>query len=254
MQLHRYLQTITAWITARQRLVAFKGTIKTLDIFYLKNTPHITITHEDVKTFVDTYVQRLELAFDNYPAEYLAKAKAVLTERKLLSKNGNTSEEFAQLCQGQMTMHPESSLMALASAAIQVSEDSNPLKSQISDGVFPVSHSLRRRPPSEISPQRQGNIAIGVCRKCCASCDLLSRGFTALPSQDSCQGPVAFLVPGTHATVFPWLPPSFGIPLSILKDMRASLFLIFHKMLCTSVDIPTSDNNRDDIDVIDCRD
>ncbi|KAL1941128.1 hypothetical protein VTO73DRAFT_7340 [Trametes versicolor] len=145
MQLHRYLQTITAWITARQRLVAFKGTIKTLDIFYLKNTPHLTITHEDVKTFVDTYVQRLELAFDNYPAEYLAKAKAVLTERKLLSKNGNTSEEFAQLCQGQMTMHPETSLMALASAAMQESED-NPLKSQIPDGVFP----------------RQGNIAIGT--------------------------------------------------------------------------------------------
>lgn len=244
MQLHRYLQTITAWITARQRLVAFKGTIKTLDIFYLKNTPHNTITHEDVKTFVDTYVQRLESAFDNYPAEYLAKAKVVLTEHKLLSENGNTSEEFAQLCQGQMTMHPETSLMALASAAIQESEDT-PLKSQIPDGVFPVSHQLRRRPPSELSPQRQGNIAIGVCRKCCACCDMLSRGFTSLPSQEG-QGPVAFLVPGTHATVFPWLPPSFGIPLSILKDMRGSLFLIFHKMLCTSVAVPTSDHNRDD--------
>lgn len=137
MQFHRYLQTITAWYTACQHLIAFKGTITALDVFCLTPSIDINITHGNVKAFVNAYTQQLELVIADQP-DYLAKAKAVFTKQNFFSKDGKVVQDVTRLS-NQKTVHAEASLMALVSAASQASQE-NPLEDQIPEGVFPVSH------------------------------------------------------------------------------------------------------------------
>ena len=43
---------------------------------------------------------------------------------------------------------------------------------------------------------------------------------------------VTFVLPGTHATFFPWSPPQ-GIPLDALKKMRDRLDAVFQEVACS---------------------
>ena len=40
-----------------------------------------------------------------------------------------------------------------------------------------------------------------------------------------------FILPGSHAVVYPWLPPPQGIPLEVLRKMRDELLKVFHEAI-----------------------
>lgn len=48
-----------------------------------------------------------------------------------------------------------------------------------------------------------------------------------------------FVLPGTHATFFPWCPPR-GVPLDILKEMRDKLYDIFDFQARNFISVPPS--------------
>jgi hypothetical protein len=60
---------------------------------------------------------------------------------------------------------------------------------------------------------------IGVGKKSCFCCHWLAQ---LLAGDDD-----AFVVPGTHGIVFPWTPPSFGIPIAVLEKLEQKLI---HKL------------------------
>ncbi|KAH9943057.1 uncharacterized protein BXZ73DRAFT_97118 [Epithele typhae] len=65
---------------------------------------------------------------------------------------------------------------------------------------------------------REGEILIGISKKCCYCCHLLAEELASNGSPS----PVKFVLQGTHATVYPWLPPD-GLPLKVLQGIRAKL-------------------------------
>lgn len=65
---------------------------------------------------------------------------------------------------------------------------------------------------------------IAVSKKCCRSCAILVERLNARLAQAHPSG--QFVLPGTHATFFPWCPPQ-GVPLDILQEMRDQLYGIF---------------------------
>jgi hypothetical protein len=64
-------------------------------------------------------------------------------------------------------------------------------------------------------PQNADQV-VGVSKKSCLCCYWLAQ-LLEVDSSDS------FVVPGTHGIVFPWTPPSFGIPESVLKQLEQKL-------------------------------
>ncbi|KAH9938984.1 uncharacterized protein BXZ73DRAFT_44096, partial [Epithele typhae] len=63
-------------------------------------------------------------------------------------------------------------------------------------------------------------IPIGVSKKACYCCHLLARKLAS--SELAENHPTKFILPGTHATVFPWVPPD-GLPLAVLQSIRDDL-------------------------------
>jgi hypothetical protein len=57
---------------------------------------------------------------------------------------------------------------------------------------------------------------VGVGKKSCFCCYWLAQ---LLQVDDD----GSFLVPGTHGIVFPWTPPVFGIPVSVLEQLEKIL-------------------------------
>lgn len=49
------------------------------------------------------------------------------------------------------------------------------------------------------------------------------------------QSALQFILPGTHATIFPWIAPPIGLPVDVLIKMRSELFTIFHYVVSTHV-------------------
>ncbi len=41
-----------------------------------------------------------------------------------------------------------------------------------------------------------------------------------------------FVLPGTHAGIFPWVPPPCGIPAEVLEGMRKGLLEILFEIAC----------------------
>ncbi|KAH9938996.1 uncharacterized protein BXZ73DRAFT_99671 [Epithele typhae] len=66
-------------------------------------------------------------------------------------------------------------------------------------------------------------IPMGVCKKPCYCCFLLAQKLasTALTGNNA----VKFILPGTHATVYPWVPPD-GLPLAVLQSIRGDLKVV----------------------------
>ncbi|KAI0779266.1 hypothetical protein C8Q74DRAFT_1412330 [Fomes fomentarius] len=70
-------------------------------------------------------------------------------------------------------------------------------------------------------------IRIGVSKKCCFCCRLLGEELNdwrklKLKGSDCDSTYPEFILPGSHSTVFPWLPPR-GVPLKVLKNIRVEL-------------------------------
>ncbi|EIM84150.1 uncharacterized protein STEHIDRAFT_148783 [Stereum hirsutum FP-91666 SS1] len=59
-------------------------------------------------------------------------------------------------------------------------------------------------------------LSIGVSKKCCWACWQLGRKLFKNDDSD-------LQLPGTHGTVFHWDPPTFGIPVEVLKELVGDL-------------------------------
>jgi hypothetical protein len=65
---------------------------------------------------------------------------------------------------------------------------------------------------------------VGVSRKCCRLCWLLKDNLNnTFPD-------IKFVLPGTHATFYPWIPPA-GIPDEILKRLRDKLIEVIRTVI-----------------------
>ncbi|KAI0808226.1 hypothetical protein C8Q74DRAFT_1434810 [Fomes fomentarius] len=82
-------------------------------------------------------------------------------------------------------------------------------------------------------PRATATVHIGVSKKCCYCCARLSSLLRVWRdwNGDVKKHPV-FVLPGTHAGIFPWVPPPCGIPAEVLEGMRKGLLEILFEIAC----------------------
>ncbi|KAI0039603.1 hypothetical protein FA95DRAFT_1612446 [Auriscalpium vulgare] len=114
------------------------------------------------------------------------------------------------------TVHAEAGMMALACAF------SSP------DAAQRTRHQVDVRDDDNVltSIFNTHEAPIGVSKRCCYCCWALytwlqeHKGFADAERK----APVPdILLPGSHATIFPWYPPQFGIPIEFLRDLLRKL-------------------------------
>ncbi|KAI0820822.1 hypothetical protein BC628DRAFT_827413 [Trametes gibbosa] len=220
--LHRYLQSITTWYTSRRILMSgFKAPARDVMVFQVKANPSRQVTYEDVKTMTDAYMDQLR---QHYSSDEVGRATHFLATKGFICKNPDPPAEEKQMMSAklteQMAVHAEASMLALVWTARYGSSEEQ-CGQNLLETYFPNSK----------------NIVLGSSKKCCACCSMLSERLARLHQPDfwrpAPQDTPSFILPGTHAAISPWIPPASGIPTAILKDMRASLFYIFHDLVST---------------------
>ncbi|CDO76662.1 hypothetical protein BN946_scf184897.g1 [Trametes cinnabarina] len=211
--LFRYLSTITAWNKAVLSLVAAKGIFSELNVFIVKNLPQIVVTLADIDEPISRYEALLR---DGIGAQYQGPA---YTERlKVITDRMNKVKQNLRLNQknvgeGEVTLNwvrdrcRVHAEAALMGLAWTHSEGTTPAVDGIElDTLFP-----------------EGRVIIG-----------------------SLDGPISFVLPGTHAVIFPWLPPP-GIPENALIKIREGLFGVLHARVCEPV-VDYSSNQSSPVD------
>ncbi|KAI0773188.1 hypothetical protein BD413DRAFT_678083 [Trametes elegans] len=216
----RFLKTLIAWCTACKALFYHRRQVTSLHIFSFHTAAYSTISTAEVHTFRTRYFDAMfrHPAVSDTPA---IREQVNIILDLLLPKADKT-----------VVTHAEAGLMALVldqrsrHAVVKLPMDDGDL-----NALFSAS----------------GRVDIGVSKKCCYCCDILAKLINASP-----QGGLMISLPGSHGTIFPWLPPSFGINTEHLQQLRNKLFIQFHDIVVKQiVDLastqlsPVSDDSED---------
>ncbi|KAI0759235.1 hypothetical protein BD413DRAFT_675065 [Trametes elegans] len=217
----RFLRTLTAWYTACNALFFHVRQVTSLHISSFHTGAHFTISTAEVHAFRTRYVAAMfpHPAVSDTPA---VRKQIDLILDLLLPKAVKT-----------VVTHAEAGLMALV---LDQRSRHAVVKLPMGDGDLNALFTVL------------GRMDIGVSKKCCYCCNLLAKLINASP-----QGGLTLSLPGTHGTIFPWLPPSFGIDTEHLQQIRDKLFIQFHDIvmkqivdLASTQSSPVSDNSQEE--------
>ncbi|KZV89724.1 hypothetical protein EXIGLDRAFT_771468 [Exidia glandulosa HHB12029] len=218
----RYLKTLCAWYDAATRIFEHIPKGVSLRVAHVRvNAVKSGITQSTTGDFITRYLETLTTP------EHCARALAFFCSVGLtkLAKQGNvvkgpsdlppfmpTSERTAQNFAKKATVHAEAALMGL----MCLKRSGN--TAYDTEGFENI---LKAKPT-----------VIGVSKKCCRTCWILSQLLDADDAEADPSGKASVYLPGTHAMIYPWAPPE-GIPLPILVQLRERLFSIFVRITCT---------------------
>ncbi|KAH9858307.1 hypothetical protein C2E23DRAFT_803460 [Lenzites betulinus] len=199
---HRYLQTITAWVNVCRELsksLSKQGV--PLHLYQLNSQFSINITQKKSLDLKDQYAKVLTTAHQHNQTYQIALAAIT----RAISCAG--SAKYLP------HIHAEAAIMALAYASLE-GKDADIPGLQDASVIFSTA-----------------DISIGVSKKCCAHCDLFASYLKQSPPQGK---PLKFFLPGTHGTIHPWMAPPYGVPRVVLEQMCQALFtalLVFSRAL-----------------------
>jgi len=182
----RYLQTLTSWTQAVSYLFRpkFLKRFGSLEATLIRLPDHYDDRRSVLKLLRDAIIVAAESPSGDAAVQWL---------------NNRFATAMKQGCH----VHAEAGIMALVSDVHAFGNDhgdriANAIKHL--NSVFPV----------------------GVSKKCCWTCSRL--GLLMFPSESGHSGQLLQLqLPDTHATVYPWDPPGFGIPREVLIMLRDEL-------------------------------
>ncbi|KAL7284587.1 hypothetical protein ACG7TL_001881 [Trametes sanguinea] len=225
LHVRRYLQTITAWLTASGALIANKISAKSLDICVLRGVPELDISTHHVEDFLGGYSQQLKdhlVDEVQYSAAKEELDKGFQREFYVLDKQGAVGA--MRLPIERLSLHAEAALMDLSWGFIQQTKGSLGYDAKL----------------NHIFPEHGGDVVIGVSKKCCWCCHLLH---TLLQEHAKHHPPpITYTLPGSHAAIYSWIPPA-GIPIEVLKLMRDRLFAAFNHLVCSPVTLLLSNQS-----------
>ncbi|KZV77300.1 hypothetical protein PENSPDRAFT_747041 [Peniophora sp. CONT] len=210
----RYFKTLTTQYEAVDNLVrrGAVGTTPNKLTTYMFNIapPILNVVDADISRFKADFLNMFEHSTleDGVAARrFLAKARC---------KAGQVNNMTA--------VHAEASLMGLACASVfhfDPRPDDEQLK--LAAAVF--------------SMDTAQAIPVGVSKKCCLCCSMLA-GLLAKRGTETVHP--RFVLPGTHATIYPWAAPYIGVPLDVLQDIRTQLLQILYGVAI----VPTKEHPR----------
>ncbi|KAI0047581.1 hypothetical protein FA95DRAFT_1558892 [Auriscalpium vulgare] len=198
---NRFLKTITAPMTAIH-ILARTATPRRPITAHLVTLPQPVLSKAAFESKRTSFI-------DSVVALVRGTAQEQNNARGLLQKKLNLDHKL----EDKPTVHAEAGMMALACAfcspaaaadsrsQLHVEDDDNVLAS-----IFTVSEA-----------------AIGVGKKCCYCCYELYEWLQKRKATGAEAAVPNFLLLGSHATIYPWYPPSFGIPIEFLRDLLADL-------------------------------
>ncbi|KAL7284597.1 hypothetical protein ACG7TL_001891 [Trametes sanguinea] len=197
--LFRSLQTIIAWNAAIGSLMNTKGVFSELNVFLLKNLPRIDLTLADIDEPISRYETLLREGLRaNYEGAAYGERLGVITARMNdVKRRLRLNEKNVQQGEGTLKWVRDRCRVHAEAALMSLAWSYSEGATQVVDGVdFDT-----------LFPQ-EGSVIIG-----------------------SLEGRISFVLPGTHAVILPWLPPS-GISESVLVKMRETLFGFLHARVC----------------------
>ncbi|KAI0764178.1 hypothetical protein BD413DRAFT_195522 [Trametes elegans] len=203
------LRTLTAWYTACIAVFYHVRQVTSLSLFSFHTGASCPIPMKDILAFREHYHA---YAMSRYAA--LRQSSAAQTQINLFLDSLLPKGEL------NIVTHAEARLMALV---LDQQSRHAVVKLPMSGGDLNALFSA------------SGRIDIGVSNKCCYCCDILAKLI-----HTSTQGDLACSLPGTHGTIFPWLPPPFGVTTEHLQQMRDKLFKKFHDIVTTRILNPAS--------------
>ncbi|KZV97735.1 hypothetical protein EXIGLDRAFT_832631 [Exidia glandulosa HHB12029] len=221
----RYLKTLCAWWDAVIHVTGHVARGASLRVAHVRVNPvKPNITRSTIDELVTRYLTALRV--HDHRARALAFFSSTgfikMTPPNTKATKGNDvkrlfdlppfnlpSTNAVQQFAGRATVHAEAALMGLMCL-----ERSNPHGQDMKgfEKVFMAKPTV-----------------IGVSKKCCRTCWLLSQ---LLAEGDTNAESSSVFLPGTHAMLYPWVPPT-GIPLPILLKLRERLFSIFLRITCS---------------------
>ncbi|KAK7696033.1 hypothetical protein QCA50_000674 [Cerrena zonata] len=205
----RYLETLTAWYDASVALTRHKPFSKPL-VVYKFTVPHsnLSVSVDEITSFKNNYLDSLskqDLSEDDQIGvqQFLDKIRITPNETK------------------KATIHAEASLMALGCDLQRRSYNNEACNRDAIQQVFSAE-----------------TVPIGASKKCCWCCAQLG----AILEVKSTRGGPKYSLPGTHATIFPWVAP-VGLSTDVLLNMRDKLQNIFDRTARYSDNIPSSNRS-----------
>ncbi|KAI0357016.1 hypothetical protein OH77DRAFT_1423306 [Trametes cingulata] len=223
--LWRYLQTLTAWRSAAEAFCCLRIPPQPLVVYQLRSSPTLTIDKGHVEEFVNSYLAAVKEHCGGSEGAAYENADAFL-KKAFYEKDGRQVKTPVP-----PTLHAEAALMALARSRYHPSE------AQQVQGLESVDSILT-----------SDQVVIGVSKKCCHCCSLFAEHMSSSSEEDQ---KLEFVLPGTHSIIYPWLPPTFGVPDHVLASMRAALLATFHRValehdagLASTQFSPTSDDEH----------
>ncbi|OSC97578.1 hypothetical protein PYCCODRAFT_1440100 [Trametes coccinea BRFM310] len=207
---------VVAWHRAIFTLLPTEVAISTLNVFNISlrlGQAPIEVTIKDVRYFFDRYESMLHervSAADAWQKETAVKKLEDVKELLNLhaTEHQNEDEIASQHYKIPLgSIHPEATLMDLARTYGQGGAPAVSFESDIElDAVLPTT---------------EGHILIGLSRQSCWCCDTLHDQLTE-SSRGSGVNLVAFVLPGSHSLILPWLPPP-ELPEDVSLNMRETL-------------------------------
>ncbi|EIM87660.1 uncharacterized protein STEHIDRAFT_168352 [Stereum hirsutum FP-91666 SS1] len=194
----RYLRTIVAWTAAAESL-AHRPPPSPIHA-HLVSIPHPTIPD------LDTAIAKFKIRILEHPGLQGSKdAAAALLERDFRLKPKAVKNA---------TVHVETLMMALAHAfwSPGVAKESQNKLDMTEEG---------RKVLLDVF-----QTPIATSKKCCWCCWQLYRYWhpdDGLHARSSGDAPPDIVLLGSHSTIFPWYPPSVGVPIEFLRELEAKL-------------------------------
>ncbi|KAI0780261.1 hypothetical protein C8Q74DRAFT_1368005 [Fomes fomentarius] len=210
----RYLQTIVIPYTSAHDVAALgrlgEVSVEMELITMIPNRPDVTtmVVEELQGKILEALLEAMD--FEEHERGEMKTAIEKVSKERLPSTKLESIKDGA-------TVHAEAALMGVAYG---IANNNDKFKDK--DGnLWAIGAVLPAASP----------VRIGVSKKCCYCCNMLSsslkewRGLQTDPNKF----PV-FELPGTHAGIFPWMPPP-GIPAKVLQDMRQRLLEILFEIV-----------------------
>ncbi|KAI0356998.1 hypothetical protein OH77DRAFT_1477311 [Trametes cingulata] len=223
--LWRYLQTLTAWDSAAKAFCHSRFPPRPLVVYQLRSSPTLTIDKDHVEEFVNSYLAAVKEHCGGSEGAAYGNADAFL-KKAFYEKDRRQVKTPVR-----PTLHAEAALMALARSRYHPSEAQHVQGLESVDSIF-----------------TSDQVVIGVSKKCCRCCSLFAEHMSSSSEEDQ---KLEFVLPGTHSIIYPWLPPTFGVPDNVLASMRGALFATFHRValehdagLASTQSSPTSDDEH----------
>ncbi|KAL7277653.1 hypothetical protein ACG7TL_008580 [Trametes sanguinea] len=215
---HGNILSLAAGALAIFTLLPTAVAISTLNVFNISlrlGQAPIEVTIKDVRDFFDRYESMLYERVSAADARQKEMAVEKLEDVKRLlnlqvhatehQKKDEIASQYYKIPLG--SIHPEATLMDLARTYGQGGAPAVSFESDIElDAVLPTT---------------EGHILIGLSRQSCWYCDTLHDQLTE-SSRGSGVNPVAFVLPGSHSLILPWLPPP-ELPEDVSLNMRETL-------------------------------